>query len=160
MNALKHISLGATPAKIAPLAHELAFGSPEPILRAAAVAAAEAQLELERVQDAKVALINRDAVEDLYLAPTERKFRSRHSLKLYYRSQRHGVVQRYRARVDKIMKSVGASVFDVPFLRPKYMRRKTFAWLSLELQKQVARMYAVIAGAPQPDFGDDDEEAT
>jgi hypothetical protein len=68
-------------------------------------------------------------VRDLYLARGQSRFRSRHALRLTYRSNTRTRSDRHMARHLRLRDRVGAQhPLDEP-PRPKYMRRRTYHWL-------------------------------
>ena len=74
-------------------------------------------------------------VRDLYLVlrPDDTRFRSRHALGLSYRTSYLKPKERYGERAWRLMDRLGATVWREPPVRPKYMQRRTFRWLTDEL---------------------------
>jgi hypothetical protein len=65
-------------------------------------------------------------VRELYWVASAGQFRSRHALKLVYRSRRAAAIDRHFARIGKLMDRIGATDRMFPPPRPKYMRRRTY----------------------------------
>jgi hypothetical protein len=74
------------------------------------------------------------SVQDLYFDPGQRCFRSRHALRLHYRSKSMPVWERHWERCEKLMDRLGATYYRDPPPRPKYMRRATYRRLRREME--------------------------
>jgi hypothetical protein len=71
-------------------------------------------------------------------------FQSRHALKLEYRSKSMPVWERHWERCQKLMERLGADDCRNLPPRPKYMRRSTYARLSMDISETVILMYCVV----------------
>lgn len=72
-------------------------------------------------------------VQDVYFDPGQRRFRSRHALRLHYRSKTLPAWERHWERCEKLMDRLGATYYRDPPPRPKYMRRATYQRLCEEM---------------------------
>src|SRR5262249_32278517 len=90
-------------------------------------------------------------VQDLYLDPAQQRFRSRHALKLRYRSKAMLPWERHWERCQKLMHRIGATHSDILIdslpPRPKYMRRATYQWLCDEIRTETISMSHALLGA-------------
>jgi hypothetical protein len=85
-------------------------------------------------------------VQELYLDVDQQRFRSRHALKLRYRSKAMPAWERHWKRCQKLMDRIGATHYrDLP-PRPKYMRRATYQWLCDEIKTEALCMYRAHLG--------------
>jgi hypothetical protein len=85
-------------------------------------------------------------VRDLYWDEEQQRFRSRHALKLHYRSKRMPAWERHWERCQKLMDRIGATNYRDPPPRPKYMRRATYDWLCDEIFIEGLRMHRAYLG--------------
>jgi hypothetical protein len=86
-------------------------------------------------------------MQDLYLDVDQQRFRSRHALKLKYRSKAMPAWNRHWERCQKLMDRIGATnERDLP-PRPKYMRRATYQWLCDEIRSETLSMYHALLRA-------------
>src|SRR5262245_18346529 len=76
-------------------------------------------------------------VRALHLLAGERHFRSRHALELTYRSNRN----RPGGRCEKLMERIGATYWDMSPPRPKYMHRRTYIRIWLQMHKEAGRVF-------------------
>src|SRR5262245_48663994 len=85
-------------------------------------------------------------VQELYWDAYQQRFRSRHALKLRYRSTTLPAWERHWERCQKLMDRIGATDFrDLP-PRPKYMHRATYEWVCEEIQTEIESMYRAFFG--------------
>jgi hypothetical protein len=84
-------------------------------------------------------------VQDLYLDPAQQRFRSRHALKLRYRSKAMLPWERHWKRCQKLMHRIGATHSDILLdslpPRPKYMGRTAYWRLCHEIRTEASSMY-------------------
>jgi hypothetical protein len=91
-------------------------------------------------------------VRELYLMDGEQAFRSRHMLKLVYRSHRHNAVDRHFVRLYRLMDRIGATDPKFPPPRPKYMQRRTYEQLCQDISDEYLRALRVALGRLPYDF--------
>jgi hypothetical protein len=84
-------------------------------------------------------------VQELYWDAYQQRFRSRHALKLQYRSRSLPVWERHWKRCQKLMHRIGATHSDILLNslppRPKYMGRTTYWRLCHEIRTEASSMY-------------------
>ena len=91
-------------------------------------------------------------VRELYWVEGAGQFRSRHVLKLVYRSSRAAAIDRHCARIGKLMNRIGATdrMFMPP--RPKYMRRRTYERICREIEREDVRGRLIALGRSPSEF--------
>jgi hypothetical protein len=92
-------------------------------------------------------------VQDLYLDAKQKRFCSRHALKLRYRSKTMLAWERHWERCQKLMDRIGATDYrDLP-PRPKHMHRATYHWVCEEIFTEVMRMHLALRPALAGEIG-------
>jgi hypothetical protein len=95
----------------------------------------------------------RTGVHELYRVEGAGQFRSRHVLKLVYRSRRAAAIDRHLARIGKLMDRIGATDPMFPPPRPKYMRRRTYERICREIERENLRGRVIALGGSPSEFG-------
>jgi hypothetical protein len=85
-------------------------------------------------------------VRDLYLAPGEWHLHSRHALGLTYRSRTLPAPEARWLRCEQLMERIGATDFDDPSPRPKFMRRLTYEIIKGGIFDAAMRAFKAVLG--------------
>jgi hypothetical protein len=85
-------------------------------------------------------------VRELYLAPGEWRFHSRHALRLTYRSRTLPAADARWLRCEQLMERIGATDYEHQPPRPKYMRRQTYARIRDEIMDAQLRTFKAVLG--------------